>query len=154
MWLVIYYFRINGLSKKENQMSYWGTIKIEGCDNWNSCHKWQKVVAWLMAWLWSISLFIKLLPLSTNIYILSSTAFVCWYLAYKFGCIGGIAGNWLRHFLSPLSVRIKNPSAENIMQVKLHWIFHYPLFGICLGGGCAFAICFFAMGVIFAVMRN
>ena len=129
----------------KSKMNHFGYVKIEKGGNWKHCHRWYKVVSWLFAWIWSIVLFIKLIPFSTNIYLLGGAAVGCWYLAYKFGCTGGIVGNWVRHFSSPSSVRIKNPSAENVMPVKLHWLFHYQLTGIGIGGGLAFLICFFAM---------
>ena len=95
-------------------MSTWGSVKIETNDTWNKCYRWYKVVSWLLAWVWSINFFMLFVKVPINIYVIICISIVCWYLSYKLGCLGGIAGNWVRHFTSPSNIRVRNPSAENM----------------------------------------
>lgn len=58
------------------------------------------------------------------------------FIGYKTGVKGGCIGNRIRLAIHPKSIRMNNPTTDDLIQMKIHWLFHHAFLGIAIGSIC------------------
>lgn len=102
-------------------------------EKWWKARRWYWVLSIIISIGSGIFAFIYFLVLSESFIISAVGSVGIGFISTFLGVFGGIIGNGFRHMVHPKSIRLKNPSLEELVQTKLYWLLQFQLVGIIFG---------------------
>ncbi len=104
-------------------------------EDWRKVKWWYRIVSFIAAFLATVTTMAEQSPEFDEVY--CYTVFpLALFIGYKAGVKGGCIGNRIRLALHPKSIRMYNPTTDDLIQTKLHWLFHHAFLGIAIGSIC------------------
>lgn len=118
-------------------------------EDWRKVKWWYRIVSFIAAFFATITAMAERSPEFNEVYF-HTVFWLALFIGYKAGVKGGCIGNRIRLALHPKSIRMYNPTTDDLIQTKLHWLFHHTLNGIILGAGAGSMLTVMFLSLFFA----